>query len=113
MGRIGGRARLHIRTPQWRPVVPEAWPWIAICGLTGALGQYFFTAAIRLAPASTIAPFEYTAMLWGLILDWLVFALLPTAQVLIGATIVIAGGLYVIWDERRTGHPLVVELPPG
>jgi drug/metabolite transporter (DMT)-like permease len=99
--------------PGWRPIVAEAWPWIAFCGLTGALGQYLFTAAFRLAPASTIAPFEYTAMLWGVGLDWLVFSTVPHLRVIVGGGIVIAGGLYVIWDERRTAYARVAGAPAG
>jgi drug/metabolite transporter (DMT)-like permease len=92
--------------PVWRPIAPEHWPWIALCGLTGALGQYLFTAAFRLAPATTIAPFEYTAMLWGVALDWVVFSTVPHLRVLLGGGIVIASGLYVIFDERRAQPPL-------
>jgi drug/metabolite transporter (DMT)-like permease len=99
--------------PGWRPVAAEYWPWIAYCGLTGALGQYLFTAAFRLAPASTIAPFEYTAMLWGIALDWLVFATAPAVRVLVGGGIVIAGGVYVILDERRAAYARVAGGPAG
>lgn len=102
-----------IAWPSWRPVTLEHLPWIALCGLTGALGQYLFTAAFRLAPASTIAPFEYTAMIWGVVLDWLVFATAPHLRVLVGAGIVIAAGLYVVLDEHRTGHVPVTEVQVG
>jgi drug/metabolite transporter (DMT)-like permease len=99
--------------PQWRPIQAASWGWIALCGLTGALGQFLFTAAFRLAPASTIAPFEYTAMLWGIALDWLVFAAVPHLRVLVGGTIVICGGLYVIWDERRSAQTHMPVIPAG
>jgi drug/metabolite transporter (DMT)-like permease len=96
----------------WQPIAVEYWPWIAVCGLTGALGQYLFTAAFRLAPASTIAPFEYTALLWGVGLDWLVFSTIPHLRVLLGGAIVIAAGLYVILDEHRAGQDPLAEMPP-
>jgi len=99
--------------PGWRPVAEQHWPWIVYCGLTGALGQYLFTAAFRLAPASTIAPFEYTAMLWGIALDWLVFSTVPSVRVIVGGGIVIAGGLYIILDERRVAHVRVAGAPGG
>lgn len=94
----------------WQPVRVEHWPWIAFCGLTGAIAQYLFTSAFRLAPASTIAPFEYTALVWGVSLDWLVFATPPHLRVLFGGAIVIAAGLYVILDERRA-HVPVADIP--
>jgi len=99
--------------PGWRPVAAQHWPWIVYCGLTGALGQYLFTAAFRLAPASTIAPFEYTAMLWGIALDWLVFSTVPSVRVIVGGGVVIAGGLYIILDERRVAHVRVAGAPGG
>jgi len=106
-------AAAAIGFPSWRPVALEHWPWIALCGLTGALGQYLFTAAFRLAPASTIAPFEYTAMLWGVALDWVVFSTVPHLRVLVGAGVVIAAGLYVVLDEHRTQPVPVTEVQVG
>ena len=97
--------------PSFQPIAREHWPWIAACGLTGALGQYLFTSAFRLAPASTIAPFEYTAMLWGVALDWLVFTTVPHLRVLCGAAIVIACGIYVVLDDRRTRPAPILDVP--
>lgn len=96
--------------PGWQPVAAHDWPLIAFIGATGAVGQQLLTNAFRLAPPSTIAPFEYTALVWGLLLDLAVFAVLPGARVVLGGAIVILGGLYLIWDERRApvAEPAVV-----
>jgi drug/metabolite transporter (DMT)-like permease len=85
----------------WQPVATGHWPVIAFIGVTGAVGQFLFTAAFRLAPPSTVAPFEYTALVWGLALDYAVFGLVPLPRVLVGGTIVIAAGVFLIWDEHR------------
>ena len=98
---------LALAAPHWIPVVTADWPWIALVGATGAAGQYLVTIAFRLAPASKIAPFEYTALVWGLGLDAFVFGMLPVPRVLLGGAIVILGGLYLIWDEHRTTTTLV------
>ena len=90
-----------IAAPRWQPVAAAHWPLIAFIGVTGAIGQFLFTAAFRLGPSSTIAPFEYTALVWGLALDYAVFGLVPLPRVLVGGAIVIAAGVYVIWDEHR------------
>jgi drug/metabolite transporter (DMT)-like permease len=87
--------------PHWRSIAQQHWPWIAFVGLAGAIGQHLVTAAFRMASPATVAPFEYTALLWGVALDWLVFAKAPEAAVLLGAAIVIGSGLYVIWDDHR------------
>ena len=96
--------------PGWQPVAVRDWPLIAFIGATGAVGQHLLTSAFRLAPPSTIAPFEYTALIWGLLLDRVLFAILPVPRVVLGGAIVIAGGLYLIWDERRApaAEPVVV-----
>ncbi len=90
-----------LAAPGWQPVAAGHWPVIAFIGITGALGQYLFTAAFRLASPTTVAPFEYTALIWGLALDFAVFGLVPLPRVLMGGAIVIAAGVFVIWDEHR------------
>lgn len=92
----------------WVAVSPSDWWIIAVIGVTGAIAQLLLIEAFRSAPASVIAPFEYTALLWGIAFDWLVWQVLPHSRVLIGGSIVVASGLYVIWRERlahiaRTG----------
>lgn len=93
----------------WQPVTAGDWPLIAFVGITGAFGQFLLTAAFRLASPSTVAPFEYTALIWGLALDFAVFGLVPLPRVLVGGTIVIAAGVFLIWDEHRVAaDPLAV-----
>ena len=52
------------------------------------------------APPAVVAPFEYTALLWGILIDWTVWNVLPASRVFVGGAIVIAGGLYLVWHER-------------
>ncbi len=63
--------------PGWQPIRGDHWGWLALLGLFGALGQHFITEAFRNAPASVIAPFEYTAMLWAVAIDWLFWSTCP------------------------------------
>lgn len=86
----------------WEPVRWEHWLWIAGMGLSGALGQYFITEAFRRAPPPVIAPLEYTALAWGMTFDWLLWLTAPGARMLVGASIIVASGLYVIHRERVT-----------
>jgi len=48
-----------------------------------------------------VAPLEYTALLWGILIDRVVWHVLPAPRVLIGGGVVIASGLYLIWRERQ------------
>jgi drug/metabolite transporter (DMT)-like permease len=90
-----------VASVDWHPIQPEHWLVLLGLGLTGALGQLFITEAFRLAPASIIAPFEYTALIWGVMLDFSVWGLLPEATTLIGGLVIVAAGLYLIARERR------------
>lgn len=77
----------------------------AIAGMFGSVGVMCITQAFRLAPASVITPFEYTALLWATLLGFLLWGDLPDAVTLAGAAIVVASGLYIIYRETvRTGR---------
>ena len=84
--------------PNW----PELTALIVI-GICGGLAHILLTESYRLAPASLIAPFDYTSMLWALVLGFLVFAEVPSGLVFVGAGIIAGAGLFVIWRERRIG----------
>lgn len=86
--------------PGWIPLrLADAW-LIAGVGVAGALGQYAITEAFRLGEASLIAPLEYTALLWGVILDATLWGVLPDAMTWTGAAIIVASGLYLLHRER-------------
>jgi drug/metabolite transporter (DMT)-like permease len=80
------------------PVVAVA--MVAIGGF-GALGHYLLIAAHRLAPAPILAPFMYSQLIWMATLGYLVFGDVPNRWTLLGAAIVIASGLYLLFRERQ------------
>ncbi len=87
--------------PGWVRIDADHVPLLVGVGVTGAMGQHFITEAFRRAPASVVAPFEYTALLWGALLDLVVWGVLPGAVTVAGGTIVIGAGLYLMARERR------------
>lgn len=89
-----------LASPDWVSIRSADWPWIAAVGLSGWIGQHLITEAFRLAPASLVAPFEYTALVWALGIDFVVWQALPSARMLTGAAIVIAAGLYLLRRQR-------------
>jgi drug/metabolite transporter (DMT)-like permease len=84
------------------------WPdtgleWTVVCllGVFGAAGHYLLALAHRYAPASVIAPFVYLQVITMALFGYLVFGDVPAPAVWIGATIVVASGLYLFYRERR------------
>jgi drug/metabolite transporter (DMT)-like permease len=86
----------------WRPVEPRHWPLLAALAVLNLLGQLGLVRAFSLAPASAIAPYEYTALLWAAALGFLVFGDVPSASLWIGAVIIIGAGSYVTLRTRPT-----------
>ncbi len=95
--------------PQWVPLRMEhAWLVLAL-GFAGALGQYLITEAFLLGEASLLAPLEYTALAWGVLLDLAIWRVLPDGVTWVGAAIIVGSGLYLI---RREGRAAKVATPP-
>lgn len=89
-----------IAWPHWVPLrTSDAW-LIAYVGVAGALGQYAITEAFRLGEASLLAPLEYTALVWGVLLDVTLWQVLPDGITWSGAAIIIGSGLYLLRRER-------------
>ncbi len=92
----------------WQPIGDGHWPIIAGIGVVGTLGQYAVTEAFRHAEASLVAPLEYTALAWAFGLDLLLWQILPDATTLLGASIIVLSGLYLLRRERvhvEAEHP--------
>jgi drug/metabolite transporter (DMT)-like permease len=89
----------------WVPPTPEDWLIFAVAGLLGGTGQIAFTRAFALAPPVVVAPFDYANMLLATALGYAIWGDVPTAPVFLGAALVIASGLYIVYREaiRRGG----------
>ncbi|MBL0944743.1 MAG: DMT family transporter [Hydrogenophaga sp.] len=87
--------------PQWVPIARADLPLLIALAVTGFCGQLAITEAFRHGQASIVAPFEYSALAWGLGLDWLIWHTLPSPHTWLGAAIVIGSGLYLIRREKR------------
>jgi drug/metabolite transporter (DMT)-like permease len=84
---------------------PNAAQFVALValGVLGGLAHILLTESYRHAPASVIAPFDYTTMVWAFVLGYGLFGEVPTKYVFIGSTIIALAGLFVIWRERQLG----------
>ncbi len=85
----------------WSPVrAGDLWLFAAIA-LFGTAGMTMMTQAFRLAPAAIVAPLDYSGIVWATALGWLIWNEVPVATTILGAAVIIASGLYVIWRERK------------
>ncbi|MBA8821198.1 EamA family transporter [Ochrobactrum sp. P6BS-III] len=97
-------------------IVPS-WTQLALligAGFAGGIAQILLTECYRHAPMSTIAPFEYTSMLLGLLIGFLLFGDVPTLEMLVGSVIVMAAGGFIIYREHKLAlEPHKVNAPQG
>ena len=93
---------------EWRTIRGEHFWVIAVIGVSGTLAQIALTEAFRRGEASLIAPLEYTALIWGTMLDVALWGVLPDAVTWLGAAIIVASGLYLLRREKAQA----VTVPP-
>jgi drug/metabolite transporter (DMT)-like permease len=102
-------------------VAPFGWitPTSAHLGLFFAAGAISACAllcvnrSLKLAPASTVVPYQYSMIIWAVLFGYLVFGDVPQATTVLGAAIIIAAGLYIFLRERQLGRPDAAVSPPG
>ncbi|MFT5115107.1 MAG: drug/metabolite transporter (DMT)-like permease [Parasphingorhabdus sp.] len=87
----------------WYWQEPSLWGWVAmiLIGVFGLVGHYLLIIAHRLAPASALAPFVYTQIVWMVIFGFLIFADVPDSWTIIGGAIVVASGLFLWYRDRQ------------
>jgi drug/metabolite transporter (DMT)-like permease len=85
----------------WPMPTPEQWFFIGLSALFGVFGQLLMTMSYRYAEASTLAPLDYTNLLLAVALGYYFFAEVPHWSMWIGAPLVIAAGLIILWREYR------------
>jgi drug/metabolite transporter (DMT)-like permease len=80
------------------------WAILLALGLFGGMGQLFLTSALRFAPVSVVVPFDYTQLIWAVLLGWLLFDTHPAASTWAGAALIVASGLYTVFREHKLGR---------
>ena len=88
----------------WVWQTPHPWHWLgfAASGVLGVGATAFITLAFRHAPAAIAAPFDYTAMLWAVLLGWWFWGELPDVWVWVGSALIMCSGLAIAYHDRRT-----------
>ena len=92
-----------LAVPVWQPLLGKHYLLIGGIAITGAIGQWGITEAFKRAPAATVAPLEYSGLLWVILIDYAVWSVTPAWATLAGAAVIIGSGLYLLrFETRRT-----------
>ncbi len=102
--------QLTLLTAMFAPLLPMGWVWpdplagarILFNGASNAIGQFWWTRALHLAPASAVAPFYYSSLVWASVLGFAIWGDLPTLSLIVGSAIVVASGLFLFWHESSS-----------
>ena len=95
----------------WIPPTPADFGLMAAVGIVSATGHLCLAQAYRVAPASTVAPFEYLSLVWAVLFGWFIWGELPGASIVVGVAIVIGSGLYIL--RRETAARTTSTQQPG
>jgi drug/metabolite transporter (DMT)-like permease len=87
--------------PGWQSVQVGHAGWLALLAVTGMAGQIAIVEAFRHGEAAVVAPFEYSALAWGVVFDALLWQLWPDRQTWVGAALVVAGGVVLVRAVSR------------
>lgn len=93
---------LAFLTRGWQPMPARDLGLFMACGVIASIGLSLLTYAYRVAPSASVAPFEYSFIIWGVLWGWVFWAQLPVALAWGGIALLIGAGLLVIRAEAQT-----------
>ena len=99
----------------WTPPSGRALGLLAFAAVLLLIGYQCVIMALRSGDISAVAPFRYSALLWAMLLGYLVFGDVPDAMMVTGASIIVLSGLYAFYRERKRHRPVAADasgLPP-
>lgn len=101
----------------WVMPTPLEATMLVLAGICGGIGQVTLTESFRHADMSVVAPFEYTSLVFSLVIGFVVFGDIPTLPMVAGSLILVASGIFVIFREHRLGlerrKAKAVQTPQG
>ena len=101
---VAGQFLCSILTLPWvwqAPAIGDL-PYFAGVALFSTLGLTLITQAFRIAPASVVAPFDYTGLIWATVLGWVFWREAPDALAYLGAAFIAGSGIYIALREARS-----------
>jgi drug/metabolite transporter (DMT)-like permease len=84
----------------------------AVAGITSVVALLCVNRSLKLAPASVVVPYQYSMIVWAIILGFIVFGDVPSISTIVGAAIIIGTGFYIFLREQKLGREDAVVSPP-
>ncbi len=97
----------------WVPVSMTDALLLGLLGVVALLGIVCVNRSLKLAPASAVAPYQYTVIVWAVVFGFLVFGDVPGTQTIIGALIIVGAGLFIFFREQKLGRASDPEVMTG
>lgn len=85
----------------WTVPTMEQAQWLLIIGMIAGVGFYLLSQAYRIGEASSIAPFEFSAIIWGVLWGFIFWNQLPAANMWAGMALILASALYLLMYEKK------------
>jgi drug/metabolite transporter (DMT)-like permease len=85
---------------------------LLLLGATAMVAHVCINRALKLAPASVVVPYQYTTIVWAILLGYIFFGDIPAPAMLTGAAIIIAAGIYIFVREARSAKETTFADPP-
>lgn len=82
----------------------EQWLLIGALGVLGCVGQLLLTASLRFGQVATVIVMDYTALAWAALYGWTIWGDVPRGATWLGAPLILAAGLVIVWREHRLGR---------
>jgi S-adenosylmethionine uptake transporter len=96
----------------WQSATLIDWSGMLLLGIVASCAHLLITRSLKLAPASLLAPLQYTLLLWAIVLGYLFFNDIPDAQIIIGAAIIVVAGLFIFHRKNLKETVPVEAVPP-
>ncbi len=92
---------------EWEPVAGADWLLFVLIGVAGGIGHLCLIRSLSSAPASVVAPFSYSSLIWATLFGFALFGDLPDVWTLSGAALIITSGLYIYHRERLSKRKML------
>ncbi|MEO1537991.1 MAG: DMT family transporter [Pseudomonadota bacterium] len=100
-GIAGAVVMTAVGLPAWEAMSAPDWGWMLTLCITGVLGHWLLIKCYELAEASVLQPFAFFHQVFAALVGILIFAEALRANVLFGAAIILAAGLFALWRAAR------------